>query len=388
MDVNITNELIPSLPDIEYQDYIENDIPISVYLAMLSVVGTTGNAHAICVYFLRYKPSNYRTFVVWLAAIDLIACCLSIPFELFDIRFSSTFTADGACRFFRYLNHFVSICSGSLLGVIAVDRFRKACRPFGRQLEGNGAMIACMVTVGVSAVASFPALVMYGVQVEKVHEFYNINGTDCKVLDTFKNALVFKGFQLVLLFLSTVVFLMCVVIYVFVGRVLYHQYMFRNSIQMKKGVATVSGNTSTGTTHAQRVHEDELTDESSMANNSLSRTKIMNQNGDKPLKQKTRRFDRSKQITFMFLVATGVSYLGYLPSLILTIVKALGKGKSINLVLGAFGDILLRGYFISNVANPLVYCFLDNKFRKECRALYRAVSMQIGRCFCRKNGTN
>ncbi|XP_033726716.1 orexin receptor type 2-like [Pecten maximus] len=373
----------PSLSALEFQDYIDNDIPVSVYLAILCVVGTIGNGHASVVYYFRYKSSNHKTFVVWLAVVDFIACFFSIPFELFDIRFSCTFTIDWLCRFFRYLNHFVSICSGSLLGVIAVERFRKACRPFDRQLEGNGAKIACMLTVVISALISIPSLVMYGVQVEVV-DGYNINGTDCKVLDKFKGSLAFKGFNLMLLLISTAVFTACVVIYLFIGRVLYQQYKFRSSLQIKKSVTTLSDKPSA----TSDINHTQQEDESSVANPAMSRTKICDQNGDKPMqtKKKTpKRFDRSKQITFMFLVATGVSYLGYLPYLILTIIKAVTKSSSsvIDSVLGPFGDILLRGYFISNVTNPLVYCFLDDKFREECKTLYKTLGARIGKCLHR-----
>ncbi|OWF49298.1 Cephalotocin receptor 2 [Mizuhopecten yessoensis] len=374
MDTNVSMN-VPPLSVIELQDYIENDIPVTVYLAILSIIGTIGNAHAIFVYFLRYKSSNHRTFIVWLAVVDFIACCFSIPFELFDIRFSCTFTIDGLCRFFRYLNHFVSIYSGSLLGVISVERFRKACRPFGRQLEGNGAMIACVVTVAVSAVISTPALVMYGVQIEIVDDRYGINGTDCKVLDTFKDSIVYKGFNLLLLLICTIVFIVCVIIYIFIGRVLCRQYKFRSSFQIKKSIPTVSSEVN----HA--MHEDE----SSLGKTAMTRTRIFNQT--LKVKQKNpKRFDRSKQITFMFLVATGVSYLGYLPYLALTIIKAVTKNFSvvINSVLGPFDDILLRGYFISNVTNPLVYCFLDDKFRGECKMLYKALWARIGKC-CKRS---
>ncbi|XP_069105597.1 cholecystokinin receptor-like [Argopecten irradians] len=380
MDTNTTD--VPSLSQIDWQDYIENDIPVSVYLAILCVIGTIGNSHAAVVYYLRYKSSNHRTFVVWLAIVDFIACFFSIPFELFDIRFSNTFTLDGLCRLFRYLNHFVSICSGSLLGVIAVERFRKACRPFDRQLEGNGATIACLLTVIISALVSIPALVMYGVQVEAI-DGYNLNGTDCKVLDRFKGSLEFKGFNLLLLMISTIIFISCVVIYVFIGRVLYQQYKFRSSLQVKKSVTTVSDKPTVMSEGNTTVNVD---DESSVANGAASKTTIWNQNGDQPIKtkkKKTKRFDRSKQITFMFLVATGVSYLGYLPYLVLTIVKALTDNSSSGSLLGPFGDILLRGYFISNVTNPLVYCFLDDKFREECKALYKTLWARICKCFQR-----
>ena len=398
MTLNISLPPNLSIEEIERREFVETELPVTIYLILLSLIGTIGNMHAIFVYYMRYKPSNHRIFVVWLAVVDVIACSLSIPFELVDIRFNQTFNpdADIVCRCFRYLNHFVSVSSGTLLGVIAVERFRKVCRPFGRQLSQTQSKLACFITVLVSLLLSFPAVIMYGVETEEVKEYPHLVGTDCTVLDKYKKNIVFRGYNVFLLLISTVVFVLCVVIYTIVGRVLLRQYKFRSKSQCPTtSTKDLSSGHATGTNNRGYCPEQL----SNTATKKMTLTSDTNGSGNKKSKQPKRAFseeessvgrmtsnevhhvemknkprlDRSKQITLMFLVATAVSYLGYLPYLFLTIIRAGSKPtyNSISQTIGPLNDILVRGYFINNATNPLVYCFLDARFRHECKEFYK-----------------
>lgn len=381
------NATLPSLDELEWNKFLDKYIPVAVYLTILCIVGSVGNIHAFLVYSLRYKPSNHRTFVVWLAAVDFIACSCSIPFEIIDARFNYTFTSVGACKFFRFLNHFVTLSSGILLGVIAVERYRKACVPMGRQLSAKEAKYACFITVVVSFVMSLPVLVLYGPTLKPTKKYPELIGFDCTVLAQYKKAF-FKVYTSILLVLCTTIFIICVVTYTFIGRVLYRQMKFRRATQTaspkqrlsslsscRGGTVSSDGGVTTTLKIEQNsgsVHEDE----SSYGDNgkkSMMRSSAFTSSFK--LKQSAKRwkiFDRSKQITLMFLVATVVSYAGYLPYLILVTIQGVSRPTydSISAATGALTSILIRGYFLSNVANPLVYCFLDDRFRRECKKMY------------------
>lgn len=374
--VETNNETVVSrefLEQLELEVFLQRHIPVTVYLIMLALVGTVGNIHAILVYSLRYNPSNYRTFVVWLGFIDLAACCMSIPFEVYDIRNGFTFESDATCKFFRFLNHLVSSGSGFLLGVIAIERFRKVCRPFSRQLNEKESKMACVITVVVSSLLSLPSFILYGPTMKET-PYPGVMGSDCTVLRQYKKSIFFKLYNGVLIFLVTSVFIICVVVYIMVGRVLYKSTKFRKSAQvvgMKKcGSTSSSSNLRNGVSMNQEPsvakEEESSTNET---NSKVSRSVSVSDGTVK----KRKKFDRMKRITMMFLVATAVSYIGYLPNLILGYMKAF-NGKVYNEasdVLGPFNSILLRGYFINNATNPVVYCFLDDRFRRECKNLYR-----------------
>lgn len=359
------------LKNLEYRYFLDKELPVIVYLILLSVTGLIGNAHALIVYSLKYKRSNHRTFVIWLAVVDLIASCLSLPFETFDIRYSFTFSVETVCKIFREINYFVGVCSGFLLGIIAIERYRKACKPTGRQINEKEAIMACFVTVVFAVILSVPSLFMYGLANKQVNGSV-INGTECTVLDSYRSTFGFQAYNFVMLVLSTTVFILCIIIYSFVGKVLFQQIRFRKRTQtITMGTKVNGSNDTSRKTSEQHVHDEESSSVHESNHKKCESLKhLTTQN--KPMK-KNRRFSRNKQITFMFLIATAVSYFWYLPHLTLTIIKSLSKSKfsAIELQLGSLTDILIRTYFVSNVTNPIVYCLLDTKFRTELKNMYR-----------------
>uniref|UniRef100_A0A8W8NQ93 G_PROTEIN_RECEP_F1_2 domain-containing protein n=1 Tax=Magallana gigas TaxID=29159 RepID=A0A8W8NQ93_MAGGI len=355
---NSTGSVI-SIEQFEFQEFLKDDIAVVIYLIFLCFVGTIGNGHAFIIYHVRYKPSNHRTFVVWLAAIDFVACAVSAPFEIVDIRHGYTFNSGAACKCFRFINHVVSIASGLMLGVIAVERYRKACCPFGRQISEREASIACMVTVGVSILLSTASFYLYDVAI-KLTDIPNLSGTDCTVGASD-------------------------------GKSLYKQMRFRQSAQLKNVQKTLSGNSVSSdnkmsvsslrhkmvtekpeASSSQQIHDEE----SSMYSDKNKVTlKPLQQSAKNPMVPGKKRLDRTRRITLMFLIATAVSYVGYLPNLIILVVRAARPSAYLYLQagLGMLTPVLLRGYFLSNVTNPLVYCFVDDRFRHECSLLYSKI---------------
>lgn len=366
-----TNETIASLEELEWEDFVKKDIPVTVFLIVLSIVGTIGNFHSLLVYYLHYKASNHRTFIICLSGVDLMACIFSIPFEIIDARYSLTFYNVGACKVFRYLGHFVSLCSGFLLGDIAADRYRKICKHDAKQLGTKQAKWVCFITVIVSIVLSIPSLVFYG-PTPKVFYEYSLIGSDCRVLTAYKGTVPVRAYNYSLLLMSTVVFILCVVTYSFIGKVIYRQLTYRKQQQqfykdghsVNKDISSIS--------NGKTIIEDE----SSIGQN--NKVVIAKQTTiTKPAKKF--KLDRSKQIALMLLVATAVSYVGYLPHLILIIIKGIKRKlyNRISLSLGSVGPLFIRGYFITHVTNPIVYCFLDEHFKRECRALYSRMKNKL-----------
>ncbi|XP_060066829.1 cholecystokinin receptor type A-like [Ylistrum balloti] len=368
-----------SLSDVEFDLFIQNDVPVVIYLAVLCVIGVVGNAHAVTVYSCRYKPSNHRTFVLWLASVDLTASLLCMPFESFDIRYNLTFSIVPLCKLFKALNYFVSTCSGFLLGVIAVERYRKICVPLGTQLTLRAAQCACLVATLVAMGLSIISGVVYGVVSKQVPSYLNLTGTECTVMEKYKETSLFKGYSVFLLFISTVVFILCIFTYSFVGRILYNQMLFRS-----KSHSASASNRKSSTGNEKSVdmdssgHQDEESSFARVTSKEMTSIKSPKENTKQKSKRK-RGLDRSKQIAFMFLVATAASYVGYLPNMVLMIIKGI-RGDTYDAIderLGAFNAILVRSYFLSNVANPIVYCFVDERFRRECKLLYQKLYYYI-----------
>ncbi|XP_062603344.1 cholecystokinin receptor type A-like [Saccostrea cucullata] len=387
---------IHNLEELEYSEFIAEYLPIFLYLLILGIVGTFGNLHVLLVYSQRYKPSNHRIFILWLAAVDLFSCTVSIPFEMYDIRYRYTFTASWACKIFRFLNHTASVSSGFLLGLIAVERFRKACQPTKVQMSLKQAKIACIITLLVSSILGVPAVVIYGANVSATFH-PGILASDCTSLTKYKS--YFKLYSGALLLFSTCVFVMCIIIYICVGKVLYRQMQFRKRAQLRRNklnaLSSYSLNTHCSTTKLATLgsmaslDKVEIEDDPSSLNTEhLKVNKNHSSNGVSQIHKRKTKINRSKKITLMFLVATSVSYLGYLPNTVFSVIKALDTATftAISMKLGASVFILLRLYFISNVTNPIVYSFMDERFREECRLYYSKFKQLLLNCLrCKKD---
>lgn len=369
------------LEALEWDNFVGTDLPIAVFLAILSIVGSVGNGHVFFVYFFRYNASNHRTFVVALSVIDFLACFVAIPFEIVDMRYKYTFTSANTCKTFRYINHCVVLSSGVMLGVIAVERFRKACRPFLKQLSTKGAMMACFGTVLFSVIINIPVIVFYG-SAEKEADGLIVH--NCQVLPSFRKNKFYKMFYGFLLILSTSIFLICTVMYIFVGRVLYKQMKFRMEAQQ-----THRGQTQSMIQHEVESESSSVTVSTKDSSSNGGRLSVLRSlssasaNALNRLSSKRKKIGagRSRRITIMFIVATGVSYVGVFPNSVILIIQAVNKAhyKSLAAQLGVLMGFLLRGYFLSNVTNPIVYSFFDDRFRRECKKVYSRLKCVLRR---------
>lgn len=366
-----------SIEQFELQEFLRDDIAVVVYLIFLCIVGTIGNGHAFIVYLARYKPSNHRAFVVRLAAIDFVACAVCVPFEIVDIRQGYTFDSVVACKCFRFLNHVVSIASGLMLCLIAVERYRKACRPFERQLSEGETKIACMVTVGVSIFLSTASIYLYDVTL-KFTDIPNLSGTDCTVGASETQQSFFRIYSLVLLLISTGMFIMCAVAYSFIGKSLYNVMKFRQSAKFNDVQKTPDRDIESKVLEkpdAGDLHQNHEDESSIYSDKNALTLQPIEQAANKSKFPGKGRLDRTRRITFMFLIATAVSYAGYLPNLIILIIRATRPSTYLNIQtrLGMLTPVFLRGYFLSNATNPLVYCFVDERFRLKCILFYSKI---------------
>ncbi|KAL5006093.1 hypothetical protein ScPMuIL_017251 [Solemya velum] len=157
-------------------------IPVMIYLGLVSLVGLAGNVHVLVVFGVCYKTSNFRCFVLCLAALDTMSCVVAMPFEIFDMRYPYMFSASDVCSAFRYTNTVLAVSSAMILVAIAAERFRKICQPFKKQLTVNRAKAMCVITLLASALFCIPAALSQGLSTVDLGK--NITGHDCSVKDS------------------------------------------------------------------------------------------------------------------------------------------------------------------------------------------------------------
>ena len=306
-----------------------------------------------------------RVFILWLSATDLIACVAGIPFEIFDIRFDYTLSSGVACKFFRFLNHAMTLSSRGLLTAIAIERYKINNRLQTRQIRK-----ASLVVVAISIVMSIPTFVFYGLSIKEIG-ISDLTGTDCTVLSEYQHirtAVVYTG---IVILMSTACCVICTVV---CGKIL-----FVICVQMKK-----ERKDKAKSNNYQMDISSELTSKetqqvsTSQLNDVPSISSSLGENVPSPAKTRKRsKYENGRQLTISLLVATAVSYSGYImfvSTILVNIANPTLDKSSIRPVTA----ILLRAVFINNAVNPVIYCLLDNTFRTECLKLYK-------KTFCAKH---
>lgn len=176
---------MPTLEEMNSAE-VERLIPTIVFLLIICVVGIIGNCLVIHVYRTRYKMSNSKCFILCLSAVDLLTCCLAIPLEISTVLHQYTFEHLWLCKMSRVFNTLGTTSSSFILLFIAVDRFRKVCKPFGWQIKTKVTKILCGLAILIGVFVSTPAIFIYGKHTFDIPEF-NLTGTECSTADDMVN---------------------------------------------------------------------------------------------------------------------------------------------------------------------------------------------------------
>ena len=104
-------------------------VPVELLMGVLMLVGILGNTLVLIVYILRKRKTTAQNYIVYLAAIDLLACVVIHPYVIYKLfnNYNQTWTV--ACKIFEFIVHTSLALSGLTLMVIAVDRYLAICRP-------------------------------------------------------------------------------------------------------------------------------------------------------------------------------------------------------------------------------------------------------------------
>lgn len=137
-------------------------VPI-VFLGAYIVLGVLGNSLVIYVYFLRFKTfSENRFFIPSLAVIDLIACVANCSVQLSEELARYVYKSDIDCKFGRYLCLTTTLVSIFTLLIIAIDRYLKICRPFGRQLSLKWKKLSIAISLIAALILAIPVFIFNG----------------------------------------------------------------------------------------------------------------------------------------------------------------------------------------------------------------------------------
>ncbi|XP_053383516.1 orexin/Hypocretin receptor type 1-like [Mercenaria mercenaria] len=351
------------------EDLFRLHIPALIFVALCFVTGFVGNLLVLLVYKKKFRRSNHRYFILFLAALDFLACTAGMPFIIASLRLPFLMTSSALCKSMRYLLYVVNNSSGLLLVVISVERYWKICHPFKTQPTTRHTLYLCSGTVFVSAIIAIPAALLYGASTIETG-VGDKTGYQCYVDDTSEHKQLFKIYQSVLMIetiLSTVIF---VILYVFIMRTLWTSNQFIQAMRSMQMSSTRKSDT-----RLNRVKQTNkfptLTPAERLAMRKLLESK--QQPAETQTQPTPQLMKRTARVTLMLFTVSMVFVIAFVPHLALMIVTAEKEDSldTLNEIEIMVYQIFLRSFILNNVANPIIYLFCDSKFRKLCKDFIR-----------------
>ncbi|KAL3858419.1 hypothetical protein ACJMK2_013010 [Sinanodonta woodiana] len=373
-----------------------------ILVSFVMIVGIGGNSIAFFVYLRKFKKSTHRTFIVTLAIIDLLICCVSMPFILVTLRNPITFQSNGGCKVVNFLSYFMCIGSSIILLTIAAERYRKICVPHGRQISERMSIYICVLDVTLGILFSWPAAVIFGDRTFKTN-VDNIVGTECSVIDDFvgtKYPAYFNIF-LMLFFFATLIILS--ILYALIGKQIFRMkniisktnpsILSESDFVPKTQIAKLSclqpnqKDNKSGRGLVENIcdYKSENSEISLGENGQETKSAASKSKCSEFKEQNTSTNDSAKKpnrtvdITRVLFIITVVYFCSFLPHLALRTVAFLNKNFLPNLSFA--GNVAYQTFrwtfYINSMANPIIYGFYDSKFVREVRMLRRSC---LARC--------
>ena len=172
------------------KEFADSVLPVTIFIGLLALFGIVGNISVLYIYKYKYPTCIFRTFVICLATADLFSCLFVFPCEIVGHRmwFSYPTSAAWFCKLKTTVFGIAFTTTSLILLLIAVDRYKKVCRPFGSQIKPSDALRLCVICLGIAVLLTVPVPVLFGVQTENITyagERFEI--TSCEKDDAFKD---------------------------------------------------------------------------------------------------------------------------------------------------------------------------------------------------------
>ncbi|VDI64925.1 Hypothetical predicted protein [Mytilus galloprovincialis] len=404
-------------------------IPAAVYLCIILVCGVIGNVMVLLVYGFRIKKTTYAILILILAGLDLMTCLFGVPYHILSVVYPLMFVWTGFCKCVSFVLHFATISSAFIVNVIAYDRYRKICKPFQRQVSLTHIKTASFVIITVSVILASPVLELYS-STSEATGISNMTGTVCFIRQDLAGTHFHQVYNGIIFLIYIMLLTFMISMYFPVGRQILRLRAFKlkTSREASERAAGKSRHSDTrgeindkhirmsfkGKTQDENIHSSEdspngevkqvkanceTTVEKSIQNQNIELSKdIHNQdscysisktasvivgsanslpNPENPSNTDldTGKLDERVRVTIMLFVITFVFIISFMPYLTTEIISSLNSEiwknlSEAQLVIYAF---LLRTYLISSMSNPIVYWFLDKKFKSELCILFRNV---------------
>ena len=172
MEANST-DLLQEIASSRNISFLANNIVYSILL----LCGITGNMFVLFAYCIKTGniQMESRYFIPILAFFDLLVCSMfSVFFIVGSYIPNLLVNSNGLCKSWYFLLAVSMMTSKALLLAIAIQRYRKICRPHGKQMNLFLRRLSVAIIMIISLVYASPILVVSGVT-ETVRVFNSAN---------------------------------------------------------------------------------------------------------------------------------------------------------------------------------------------------------------------
>ncbi|XP_064642176.1 galanin receptor type 1-like isoform X2 [Lineus longissimus] len=365
-----------------------------VMLGIIAITGTAGNALVIYVFSKRNDNQTSTIFIIGLAIVDMATCAVIVPFTMVMEYMEYELEFDALCKIYHFAVTSNVPFSALIMSAIAVDRYLCICHPFLHAMNIKRAKI-CILCLGLfSSVLGAIVAMMHGVFRGIPYKYCNVtnvsftNGTSsvsytlhsrhlcplvgnetiddfprnqisiqienvgvCEVDDIFFQRKAREAYQKI----HVSVFLLCLLVVIVLYTLIYKSVLMRRRkrAKMKKTTAhLVARETSID------CEETILT-----TVNGTDKLHTHVHSDSKRMKRKSTRRDRQTRMqniktAAMLFVVTVVFVITFLPAALMA-----------NAVIDFVG-IVFYMYFANNVANPVIYSFMNKNFRDDLKKIF------------------
>ncbi|XP_052766389.1 muscarinic acetylcholine receptor M4-like [Mya arenaria] len=189
-------------------------LPAIIYTIILMVIGTPGNIIVLYVYFFKWRKSTSRMFILFLTSLDLFNCVTTLPMEIFIMRYSVMLDRPWLCKISRFSTYTMNSSSAAILVAIAVDRYRRICRPHGPQFSAKASKYISICCIVLALCLTWPSLLFYGTRSVKLE---NVEGKSCLLENKFDESVYPHVFFVLMMASTVIIFTTLSVLYYFVG---------------------------------------------------------------------------------------------------------------------------------------------------------------------------
>ncbi|KAL4232121.1 hypothetical protein ACF0H5_009696 [Mactra antiquata] len=404
-DEQFINETLEEL-DARYSSTL---LPLAVLFGILCVIGVLGNIGVIAVFCFskEYRNTNFKIFVLFLAAIDLLSCVALMPAEMIKTKHYFSFSNPLPCKVKCFFNIFAMCAAAFSLFVICIDRYRKVCLPLKKQIWPDLAVKIMMGVTLLSMLLALPAPIMCGISTVTMTNLYgqNITAYTCAAEEEYKHSAVryiYKFGMAIILLLVSVAF---IVMYTLIMKTVVKHWCRRESASSIRFEPSRTSDNTADKVEAERLtncddvfikeevsipeHDnrkssthrkiDKRPSNSSMSSSSTKgRWSVKRSGSDASFRSRSVRRRSSAPgpgklpyktliwfiLTVVFLVTffvnSGLSFLSTKEHIFSPV------GLAVYL-------LFYRFYFINNMINPIIYGILDKRFKTSCKSFFQAV---------------